>query len=230
MTITPTTLVRASAAAAVAAGAIFIGVQVGHPHLDADSVTTGEMAVRGTLKVVMAVLSLVGITGMYLSQVRRNGVLGLVGYTVFAAGYVTIACTSFVAAYVLPNVAPAARSYTQSVLDVATGGHATSDIGAIGVVFAAQGAAYLAGGLMFGIALFRAGVLPRWASALLAVSGLVSAALAVMPDAFYRLLASPNGVALIALGYARWRTPQPTQSTTVQPEAAQAAAGQPVKA
>jgi hypothetical protein len=34
----------------------------------------------------MAVLALVGITGMYLSQIRRYGVLGLVGYVVLAAG------------------------------------------------------------------------------------------------------------------------------------------------
>ena len=212
MTITPTTLVRASAAAAVAAGAIFIGVQVGHPHLDADSVTTAEMAVRGSLKVVMAVLSLVGITGMYLTQVRRNGLLGLVGYTVFAAGYLMVMATSFVAAYVLPTIATTDRNYTQSVLDVATGGSASTDIGALEPLVQLQGTLYLAGGLLFGIALFRANVLPRWASALLAVSGLVSAALAVMPDAFYRLLAFPNGVALVALGYGLWRrTKAPTR-------------------
>jgi hypothetical protein len=214
VTITPTTLVRASAAAAVAAGAIFIGVQVGHPHLDADSVTTAEMAVRGTLKVVMAVLSLVGISGMYLTHVRRNGLLGFVGYTVFAAGYLMVMATSFVAAYVLPTIAATNRNYTQSVLDVATGGSAATDIGALEPLVQGQGALYLAGGLLFGIALFRANVLPRWASALLAVSGLASAALAVMPDAFYRLLAFPNGIALIALGYGLWRTTNaPTRPT-----------------
>ena len=73
-------------------------------------------------------------------------------------------------------------------------------------VFRLQGVGYLAGGLIFGVALYRARVLFRWAAVLLAVSGLVSAALAVMPDAFYRLLAYPNAIALIALGYSLWRT------------------------
>ena len=59
--------------------------------------------------------------------------------------------------------------------------------------------AYLAGGLLFGIALYRARVLARWAAALLAVGGIVTAALSVMPDALYRLLAFPNGIAMIAL-------------------------------
>lgn len=227
MSITSGTLVRAAAGAAIAAGAIFIGVQVGHPHLDALSITTTEMAVRGTLKVLMAVLALAGITGMYGSQVRRNGALGLIGYAVFAAGYLAIMSTSVVAAYVLPTVAAADRPYTESVLAVATGGQASSDIGVMQLIFQIQGAAYLVGGLLFGIALFRAAVLPRWASALLAVSGLLSAALAVMPDAFYRLLAYPNGIALIALGYSLWRT---TTSNPDQPVAAAASADGALKA
>ncbi|MBK7625555.1 MAG: hypothetical protein IPJ14_23590 [Kineosporiaceae bacterium] len=48
-------------------------------------------------------------------------------------------------------------------------------------------------------------MLARWAAALLAVGGLVSAALSMMPDAFYRLLAFPNGIAMIVLGYSLWR-------------------------
>ena len=80
----------------------------------------------------------------------------------------------------------------------------TGDIGLLQTVFAVEGALFLAGGLVFGIALFRARVLTRWAAALLSVGGVVTAALTVMPDAFYRLLAFPNSVALIALGYSLW--------------------------
>ncbi len=211
MTITPQTLTRGAAAAAVAAGVTFIGVQIGHPHLDADSITTIEMTVRGSLKVLMAVLALAGITGMYLSRVRRNGLLGLVGYLLFAGGYLLIMCTSYAAAFVLPSVAEADRDYVNSVLAVASGGAADTEIGALAILFRAQGFGYLAGGLVFGIALFRARVLARWACVLLAVSGLVSAALTVMPDALYRLIAFPNGIALIGLGCSLWAT---TRTTT----------------
>ena len=101
MTITTTTLVRAAGVAAVAAGTVFIGVQVNHPHLDAISITTTEVAVRSSLKVVMAVLAVIGITGMYLRQVKRSGVLGLVGWLLMSTCYVFILCTSFVAGYIL---------------------------------------------------------------------------------------------------------------------------------
>jgi hypothetical protein len=206
MTITPTTLTRAAGAAAVAAGLIFIGVQINHPHLDATSITTTEVVLRNSLKVLMAALALAGITGMYLSQVRRNGVLGFVGYLMLSIGYLSIVSTTAVAAYVLPAIAGTSTGYVNDVLAVSTNGSAIGDIGALQTVAQVQGFAYLVGGLVFGIALYRARVLARWAAALLAVGGVVSVALAVMPDAFYRLLAFPNGIAMIGLGYSLWRT------------------------
>ena len=218
MTITPTTLTRGAGVAAVAAGAIFIGVNIGHPHLDATSVTTTEVIVRNSLKVLMAALALVGITGMYLSQVRRNGLLGLIGYLVFGAGYLMLMIPPYIAAFVLPAIAGTDPGYVNDVLTAASGRGEYGDIGALATVFQVQGFAYLAGGLLFGIALFRARVLARWASVLLAVSGVISAALFLMPDAFYRLLAYPNGIAMIALGCSLWLTTR--TSTTTEPAAA----------
>jgi len=76
MAITATMLSRSAGVAAAAAGLIFIGIQINHPPLDASTITTTEVAIRDALKVVMAVLALVGITGMYLRQVKQTGVLG----------------------------------------------------------------------------------------------------------------------------------------------------------
>jgi hypothetical protein len=101
------------------------------------------------------------------------------------------------------------------VTAAATNGHASGDIGLLQQAIAVQGVGYLLGGLVFGIALYRARVLTRWAAALLAVGGVVSAALSVMPDAFYRLLAFPNGIAMIGLGYSLWLVGR--TATTTQP-------------
>ena len=106
----------------------------------------------------------------------------------------------------LPEVAHSNPGFVNDAIAVNTGrGTVHGDIGAFSTAIKVTGFAYLIGGLLFGIALYRARVLPRWAAALLAVGGLVSAALVVMPDAFYRLLAFPNGIAMIALGYSLWR-------------------------
>ncbi len=206
MTITPTTLTRAAGVAAVAAGLIFIGVQFNHPHLDVTSITTTEVVIRNSLKALMAVLALVGITGMYLSQVRRNGLLGLFGYLVLGGGYLLIMSTTIVAASILPLVAGTDPAFVTDAIAISTGGTASGDVGLLAYLSKAQDLGYLLGGLLFGIALFRAHVLARWACALLAVGGVVTIALSVMPDAFYRLLALPNGIAMIGLGYSLFRT------------------------
>lgn len=224
MSVTPTSLTRAAGAAAAAAGAIFIGVQINHPYLDASSITTTNVEVRDNLKVLMAVLALVGIGGMYLSQIRRNGRVGLIGYAVLTAGYLSILCTSFIAAYVLPTLAGTNTAFVDDVTAVATNRSAVGDIGALQTMIQVEGFAYLIGGILFGIALYRAGVLSRWASLLLAVGGLVSAALAVMPDAFYRFLAFPNGIAMIALGVSLWRTAGQTTDDAASSRPAMASA------
>ena len=224
MSVTFTTLTRTTGVAAAAAGLVFIGVQVGHPHVDVDSITTTEVLVRNVAKLVMVVLALVGFAGMYLSQVRRNGVLGLVGYAVISLGYLSILFTTAVSAFVLPSIAGSDPAYVGDVLAVATGGTAEGDIGTLGTVFQLQGAAYLLGGLVFGIALFRARVLTRWATLLLAVGGLVSAALSMMPDAFYRLLAFPNGIAMVALGISLFRVAGFSERPSTEPAPAPAVA------
>ena len=218
MTVTTTSLTRATGAAAMAAGVIFIGVQINHPHLDATSIATTEVVIRDGLKVVMAVLALAGITGMYLSQVRPNGLLGLVGYLLLALGYILITCTAFVAAFVLPALVETDPAYVADVIAASTGGSPIGDIGVLGTVIQVQDLAYLAGSVVFGVALYRARVLARWASALLAVGGVVTVVLAVLPDAFYRLLAFPNGIAMIGLGWSLWSAARRT--ITTQPTAA----------
>jgi hypothetical protein len=214
MTLTPSTLTRAAAAAAVAGGLIFIGVQIGHPHMDAVSVSTSEVVLRNSLKVLMAVLALVGLTGMYLRQVKQTGALGLIGYLLFGTCYLVIMSTSLIAACVLPTIAETDPSYVNDVLAAATNGTATGDIGLLQNAIQVQGIGYLAGGLLFGIALYRARVLARWAAALLAVGGVVTLALSAMPDAFYRLLALPNGIALIGLGLSLWGTTRTASTDT----------------
>jgi len=206
MRITPTSLMRLAGIAAVVAGLLFIGVQVNHPHLDASSITSSEMAVRGSLKVLMAGLALVGITGMYLRQVNETGVLGFAGYLLFATGYLLVLGTAFAGAFVLPAIADVSPGYVNDAIAAVTGGTPDGDIGLWATVILLQGVAYLAGALIFGIALFRARVLVRWATVLLAVSGLVTIALSLMPDPLYRFLAWPNGIAMVALGYSLWQS------------------------
>jgi hypothetical protein len=216
MTITPTTLTRVAGIAAIGAGLLFVGVQIKHPHLDATSIGSTEVVVRNVLKVFMAVFGLIGITGMYLNQVRRNGVVGLIGYVLLGTGYLLIMSNVLAAAFVMPTIADINPAYVSDVLAATKSQPVTGDIGLLRTVLHIQDFAYLAGGLVFGIALYRARVLARWAAVLLAVGGVVTIVLSLLPDAFYRLLAFPNGIAMIGLGYSLWRVARTTQSITAR--------------
>jgi len=206
MTVTATGLAKAAATAAVIAGSIFIAVQIGHPASGTFTTETTQWVARESAKVVMAVLALAGITGMYLRQYRKAGVLGLAGYLLFAVGYLAMFGVELIGATVLPNLVHTEPGFVNDVLAAANGGKPVGDIGALQILFDVMGAGYIVGGLLFGIALFRTGVLARWAAALLAVSTVATAALAVLPESFNRPLAVPEGIALIGLGVSLWRT------------------------
>jgi hypothetical protein len=217
--ITTTGLTRAAGLSAAAAGLIFIAVQINHPPMDVTSVATTEWVVRNSAKVVMGALALVGITGMYLRQVRQVGLLGLIGYLLFGAGYLLMFSTEVVSAFVLPGLVNLAPGYVNDILVAAAGGTPVGDIGAMKTVLAVTGVGYMVGGLMFGVALFRARILARWASALLAVGTIATVSLAVLPESFNRPMAVPVGVALIGLGVSLWRdqlspAPEATAATT----------------
>src|SRR3984893_500205 len=204
MTIPPSTLCRAAGVAAALAGLIFIGVQINHPYLDATSITTTDVMARNSLKMLMAALALAGITGVYLRQVTKIGVLGLVGYVLFAAGYLSMLGTEFVAALVLPSIAHSSTAYVNDVIAVANNRPSTADIGLMHPAILFTGITYIGGGFTFAIALFRANVLARWAAALLALGTLATIAVGLVPQ-YERLFALPTGFPLVPLGYSLWR-------------------------
>jgi hypothetical protein len=214
MNLTSNRLTATAGLCAAAAGAIFIGVQINHPPADVAHVVTTEMAIRESAKILMCVLALVGFTGMFLRHRSRFGVLGVAGFSLLTVGYLALFAVECIVACVLPTVALSDPAYVQDVLDAAVGGSPSGDIGHMQELFLAAGIGYPLGGLLFGIALFRAGVLARWAAALLAYGTTSALALAVLPESFNRPFAVPTGVALIGLGVSLWRD-QRRQSETV---------------
>jgi hypothetical protein len=205
MTVTTHQLTRAAGLSAVVGGLLFIAVQIKHPLLDAPFTTTTEYALRESAKILMVFLSLAGVTGLYLRQVRQIGVLGLVGYLVLALGYLAILSVQVVGVFVLPVLAVTEPGFVDDVLAVAASRTPSHDIGPLQLLIQGGGFAYVAGGLLFGVALFRAAVLPRWASALLAVGAVAILATAHLPELTQRLFAVPVSVALVGLGWSLWR-------------------------
>lgn len=205
MTSTGNRFIAISGLCAAAAGAIFIGVQIGHPPADVAHITTTDVTIRQTAKVLMALLALVGFTGMFLRNRSRFGRLGRVGYALVSVGYMAMFVSECVIGYWLPTKAHSNPTYVQHVINAAISHGPSSGIGPIKELFLVMGIGYPLGGLLFGIALFRAGILARWASVLLAYATISVLALPFLPFSFSRPFAVPDGVALIGLGISLWR-------------------------
>jgi hypothetical protein len=205
MSMTTMELVRWSGLAAIIAGVIFAGIQPIHPPDVLASVTTPAWAVIISLKLVMCFLFLLGITGIYARQVAEAGWMGLAGFVLAWAGWALQSGFVFTELFVLPPLATAAPEFVESFL--ALGNNeitAEMNIGAAAPAYAAVGVLYLLGGLVFGIATVRAGVLPRWPAALLAVTALLTPLAALLPHWLQRYAAIPMGIAFVGLGYALW--------------------------
>ena len=208
MRLTTNRIIATSGLCAAAAGALFIGVQVNHPPSDLEHVLNGDLFVREMAKATMAVLALAGITGLFARCHRRFGILGLAGYVLVSLGYLAMFAVQCIVGFVLPTVARTSPAYVQDVIDAAMGRTAAGDIGTMSILFLIAGVGYSIGGLLFGIALFRTGIVSRWASALFACATVSALALAVLPESFSRPAAVPTGIALIGLGISLWRDQQ----------------------
>ena len=205
MKVTASSLIRWSGLAALVAGLIFAGIQPIHPPDVLSSVTTGEWAIITTLKLAMCLLFLIGIAGIYASQVERAGWLGLAGFLLLTLSWWLQTAFVFAEAYILPELANAAPQFVESFLGIVNPGSPVEmNIGVLPAAYGLLGILYMLGGLLFGIATLRAGILPRWPAGLLAVAALLTPAAALLPHDIQRLAAIPVGLALAWLGYALW--------------------------
>jgi hypothetical protein len=204
MTITTSALLRAAGVSAALSGLLFIVIQPIHPDENAATVTTTAWVVVALMTIAMAVLGLVGVSGIYLRQVRESGLPGLIGYLMFASFYLVTTAWTFVEVFVLPRIAEEAPQFVDDYLGVPAGVSAQGDVGSLPLLFTVVSGLYLVGGLVFGIAIYRAGILHRGAAALLAVGSVSAVAAAVLPHAVGRYAAVPVGIAMVWLGWSLW--------------------------
>jgi len=204
MKITASNLIRWTGLAAMAAGIIFAGIQPIHPADVLASVTTGAWAIITSLKTAMCLLFLLGITGLYARQVNKAGWLGLAGFLLLSLSWALNLAFIFAEAFIIPLLATAAPTFVDGFFGIFNGHPIETNLGALPALFALTGILYMLGGLLFGIATLRAGILPRWPAGLLAVAAALTPLAALLPHAIQRLAGIPVGLALAWLGYALW--------------------------
>jgi hypothetical protein len=202
MKVTTSNLIRLSGLALVPAGIVFAGIQPIHPPDVVESVTTGAWAIITSLKFAMCVLFLVGITGLYARQADKAGLFGLLAFLVLATSWTLQTPFVFTEAFVLPPLAATAPAFVDAALGISYGHTGGVDLGVLPTLYSVGvGITYMLGGLLFGIATLRAGILPRVPAALLAIAATLTPLAALLPHAQQRYAAIPVALALAWLGY-----------------------------
>jgi hypothetical protein len=202
MKITSSKVIRWSGVAAMISGFLYVAIQPIHPADILSSVTTSPWAIVHYLSLTMDFLGLLGVAGVYARQVNKAGWLGLTGYLLFSLFYALSLAFHFLEAFISPALTMEAPKFVAGLLGMVTGTASEVSLGSIPIVYGLFGVAYLLGGMLFGIATFRTGILPRWAGGMLAAGAALTLAGAVVPHPFDRIFAVPVGLALAWLGYA----------------------------
>jgi hypothetical protein len=203
--ITSLTLTRVAAIAAAVAGLTYIVIQFIHPADDVASLTTQMWVNVHILSFAEAVLALVGITGIYLRQVRQFGVLGLIAYLMFGAFFLLQSAFNFAEAFIAPLIAVQDRQLAVDFVGLFGQTPAVTDLGPLAALPLVGGVLYAVGAILLGIAILRARVLSRGAGILLiAAAAATPIAGVLLRHPLDRIAAIPMGLALIWLGYSLW--------------------------
>lgn len=227
---TAAALMRLAGASAMLAGVGFIVIGMFHQVNIPASVTTATWVNVHIVATALGYFGLLGMAGLYARQVEESGWLGLVGFILFTAWMTLVCGFSFVEAFILPHLTTASPAFVEGVLGMFTGVPNAVDLGALPTLWNLSGLLIILGPLLFGIATFRARVLPRWAGALLALGAVLVPIGALVPAEYQPEVAmTPIGLALVWLGYALFaerqaRAPESLLAQrTVEPEPSQAA-------
>jgi hypothetical protein len=204
MKITASNLIRWAGLSAMVAGIFYVAVGLFHPLETLSSATTTRWIIVHALATAMCFFGLLGMAGLYARQVKETGWPGLAGYLLFSLFYALTAPYTFAEAVILPLWATTTPAFVEGFLGLFNGHPGEINLAVLAALYSLSGIVYILGGLLFGFATFRAGILPRWPAGLLAIGAALSPAAALLPQEHKALVAVPVGLALAWLGYALW--------------------------
>jgi len=220
MKITASNLTHWAGLSAIVAGIMYVIVGLSHTFVShyggLASVTNDVWVLTHSLTIGVSFFGLLGIAGIYARQVEKAGWFGLAGFLLLSLWLVLVPGFTFFEALILPLLATEAPRFAVGFLGITSGSPSEVSLGILPAVYSATSVLYLLGGVLLGIATFRAGVLPRWAGGGLAVATVAPLALSLLlPHEFIRLAAVPIGVALVWLGYVLWSERRETVSESL---------------
>lgn len=192
-------LMRWSGLAALVGGGLFIildaleSMLFGSQPSGEAAATSAWIIVQGAF-LAAAVLIALGLVGLYVRQAQQTGTLGLLAFVVTFAGMMMTAGSSWSETFFGAWLAEAAPELLEA-----------EPAGAFVAGLLLTFALFAIGWLLFGLASFRAEVLPRGAAVMLMIGAVLFPALGILEIPFAGLA---FGAAVAWMGYALWSSPR----------------------
>lgn len=192
---TSSNLIRLSGLAAMAGGGLFVILDVlesllfGSLPYDQAAASGAWILVQGSYLAATVLIAL-GLVGLYLRQAEQAGTLGFVAFLAAFSSAMMAAGASWSETFFGSWLAQAAPQLLEA-----------DPSGALAAGLILTFALFALGGLLFGLASLRAGVLPRGAAVLLMIGAVLYPLLGVASIPFAAVL---FGAALAWMGYALW--------------------------
>jgi hypothetical protein len=162
------------------------------------SIATTQWTISHLLWWIGGLMGTTGLAGLYLRQREEVGVLGFIGSSLAIIGLALIASAMYFEAFIAPSVAARAPELFESF--PAAGGWRGFLAGVL-----ASGALFGVGFLLFGITMFRARIMPRWAIVLAVVGGIPFAVNFLLPRPIAILAVTVHSIGLMGLGFGLWK-------------------------
>ena len=156
-------LIRLAGLAAVLSGASSVTGDLLSLVVDlesAESAATAPYVFVFLLYLLGTMLLLLGLVGLYASQSKAAGVLGLVGFLVAFLGTALVSGALWFELFITPSLATEAPELAEA------------ELGLVGFILSFL--LVIIGWVLFGVATLRARIYPRWAAVLLIVGAVVS--------------------------------------------------------
>jgi hypothetical protein len=211
MKMTSANLIRLAGLSALIGGLSYVLVGVFHPANVPASVTKTRWETVHMIACAMSFFGLLGLAGIYARQAVKSGWLGLIGFVMLSFWFVLIMGFSFVEAFILPHPGTVTPAFIEGWMGMFNGNPSPVDLGVLPTIWTLTGPVYILGGLLFGIATYRARILPRAAAVLLVLGTVLAPVAKLLSLSAQPKIAIPMGLALAWLGYALMterRTPE----------------------
>ena len=203
MRISTAALMRLAGFFAMLGGLGFIVTGMFHPPNEPAYVTTSTWIIVHIFASSLGYFGVLGLAGLYARQVEKAGWLGLIGFLLFSGWMALQMPFSAFEAVILPHLASELPPYVVGWLGMFRGIPSPVDLGALPTIWQISTPMLILGALLFAIATFRAGILPRWAAGLLALGCLMIPAAALLPTQLQaKIIMIPIGLGMAWMGYA----------------------------